>query len=1157
MRLAQVLRNNKYRHSKAPQVLFSPTMTAGWATFGAPLAPGDLPSGRSLNVSGLDTQTDVKTTWPDGSAKFAIVTCKPTGTATMGVSIGDGATGSFTPTIPTASVVFTVYDRYTLLGDFSITSGTLKVKLRNAGASGSKFVADAILIEVLDGSGNPTGVKYIVDNADGSPAYTESGTWTDGGSGVLSGANCGVNLSVRISTDDSATATWQKTGLASGTYRVSASWVSVPNSQNFGYANTQKAGYETFDNNTSRGELFFAQVWDSGEVGGTTLGDFSITSGTCNVRLGDDTASSGVFTMGERVALYLNGSLVAVKGYNDSGVTLVGSAAAASGYAAVGDAGSSSITYYMAASPGGTDYVQWQFTSLASGTYRIVVWQIWGEGDGTVATGINGVALATDSPWTVLDNNTSRGTVTVNQKVWSGRQNTIVYTATLSGSVGSDVWLSGSLCKEWRRYQSPVSGSSVTHPALLVTWDVRCFKDGSSRVQVGVENTYTKARVKEVFYDVSIVINSSTVYTNTKLEHYPACRWTQFFTVSGLTESSVTPDFSRANSSAARLIPKYQNTIGDFTSSSLGDPDGGDPRWQILRMGGISQPNMYTGDVNYVGPYPVWVSAFIVHNTDFARRYMLATARNSIAAYPVHFRDPSDNTVYNPETHPNFWPDPRSSEAYINVDYGAVVNHNWRHFLAGDLSHHPQAALIPYLLTGERYLADELAFWITFEISGAINRLGAQMILESVEARAIGWSLRTVAENTAFLPDAHEAKAWGATCVTNTIQWHDDYAAGNVNWLVENEALPSSPIAYVPITAGIGDDVTSGAYPRISANWQNVYIVYGITLARDLGLVSSSIAANAISRLTGFSLGAFGNQQDSGFPSDPSLSAWPRDCNPLLLINAGFDGICTDDSNYAKDWNVQVGTAGTHVVIGSRSESIGTGGLTGGVLKLVSDGSTLAAICQQFNTANSLLANAGGTVDVLANSTNYYVVCWMKISATDTVGTIIFELTDGSNVVHNSQSYTVNANTLTTSYVRKVFTITTTTLPGAYRLRIRFGSSPTSGRTVYIGPIEMYQVPKTGTRVQSTGFYGMVGFAQSGTNTYAVSWDELFACHLSGGRNSGAPFPNENNFSENALCLNIAERLFLDGASTAYVNCINHPNFSCRDNFNFVRGMYV
>src|SRR5262245_3641908 len=46
------------------------TLSPGWATFGLALPQG---AAKAVQVGSLQTQTDVKVRWPDGSIRFAIV----------------------------------------------------------------------------------------------------------------------------------------------------------------------------------------------------------------------------------------------------------------------------------------------------------------------------------------------------------------------------------------------------------------------------------------------------------------------------------------------------------------------------------------------------------------------------------------------------------------------------------------------------------------------------------------------------------------------------------------------------------------------------------------------------------------------------------------------------------------------------------------------------------------------------------------------------------------------------------------------------------------------------------------------------------------------------------------------------------------------------
>jgi hypothetical protein len=78
--------------------------SGGWATFGLALPPGA--AGASVHVGNLPTQTDVKTTWSDGTIRFAVVTTRIEVPGVQAIASGAAAIGVFTPTWPRASVTF-------------------------------------------------------------------------------------------------------------------------------------------------------------------------------------------------------------------------------------------------------------------------------------------------------------------------------------------------------------------------------------------------------------------------------------------------------------------------------------------------------------------------------------------------------------------------------------------------------------------------------------------------------------------------------------------------------------------------------------------------------------------------------------------------------------------------------------------------------------------------------------------------------------------------------------------------------------------------------------------------------------------------------------------------------------------------------------------
>jgi len=87
---------------------------------------------------------------------------------------------------------------------------------------------------------------------------------------------------------------------------------------------------------------------------------------------------------------------------------------------------------------------------------------------------------------------------------------------------------------------------------------------------------------------------------------------------------------------------------------------------------------------------------------------------------------------------------------------------------------------VPYLVTGDRFFADEMAYWANFCLIGSFssddNRKGAQGLLIGNEVRGIGWGLRNLGDAAAYLPDASPMKAYLASKVVNNLAYFDQYA---------------------------------------------------------------------------------------------------------------------------------------------------------------------------------------------------------------------------------------------------------------------------------------------------------------------------------------------------------------------------------------------
>ena len=122
-----------------------------------------------------------------------------------------------------------------------------------------------------------------------------------------------------------------------------------------------------------------------------------------------------------------------------------------------------------------------------------------------------------------------------------------------------------------------------------------------------------------------------------------------------------------------------------------------------------------------------------------------------------------------------------------------------------DVAHQPSLAYIPYLITGDRYYADEMAFWANYVLLSTYQdrrhntRAGNQGLLYANEVRGMGWGLRNLADAAAYLPDEDPLKRSLAEKVETNLRWFDDYAdnhptpLGAVFWpdkRPENDSMP-------------------------------------------------------------------------------------------------------------------------------------------------------------------------------------------------------------------------------------------------------------------------------------------------------------------------------------------------------------------------------
>jgi hypothetical protein len=119
--------------------------SAGWATFGLALPKGAAQS--AVSVGSLTTQTDIKTVWPDGSIRFAVVTANIPSAGTYAITPGIALTSAYTPTWPSATVSF-------LIGTTTYTASLTAFTATNSWLTGP-LVREARVVVVPNSSAGP------------------------------------------------------------------------------------------------------------------------------------------------------------------------------------------------------------------------------------------------------------------------------------------------------------------------------------------------------------------------------------------------------------------------------------------------------------------------------------------------------------------------------------------------------------------------------------------------------------------------------------------------------------------------------------------------------------------------------------------------------------------------------------------------------------------------------------------------------------------------------------------------------------------------------------------------------------------------------------------------------------------------------------------
>lgn len=418
------------------------------------------------------------------------------------------------------------------------------------------------------------------------------------------------------------------------------------------------------------------------------------------------------------------------------------------------------------------------------------------------------------------------------------------YTATLPAAASADAWLSGPLVREDRHVVAPRSDSGVPHPFLRVNFDRRSFHDGQARVDVSVENMLDLTGATTVTYDVAISVDGQNVFTKTAVQHYYLTRWRQVFTAGSTPAAEVTPDLVPFNET--RALPPYLPLVTNEVNTATGSA------YEILQPGALIANMPDHGGRPELAPYPDWTARYLVHRNATQRGFVLANGDLS-GSWPIHVREAEGGAAsgvgaeryVSLDQRPTIWYDGRAQSTGVDYihgtplpirEYVSTTPGPGQSPLIPDNAHQPSLAYVPYLLTGDRYYAEEMAFWANYSMLRTYNADGVRNskgILQSNEVRGFGWALRNMVDAAAYYPDSSPMKAYLSQKVANNLQWLDAYANSQ------------DPITN-PFTVLWLNKRPEGAQYR--GLWEENYLAYAIDRAWQQGFSGGRAHRDAIAK---------------------------------------------------------------------------------------------------------------------------------------------------------------------------------------------------------------------------------------------------------------------------------------------------------------------
>ena len=418
-----------------------------------------------------------------------------------------------------------------------------------------------------------------------------------------------------------------------------------------------------------------------------------------------------------------------------------------------------------------------------------------------------------------------------------------------SATQPDSLWLDGALVTEGRWSVIPTDNNGQALSGLRVLFDQRTYRDGTQRLEATVENADDTADNQLRNLAVQIWADADRnglldelLFDRNALAMGSGTRFIQRFDF-GLTASAVTPDLEPVFRSGA--LPRYAAAVSDVIDSAFDAAGQLRPEFDLLGPGDLNPYMGSPGGRPEIAPYTDWTARYLVHRRPEQADYLLRLG-DLTGSWPIHLREASDGRLVSLAERPNFWFDARGEDHMRSANWGGSP-------LNPDNAHVPGGlALVPYLLTGDRFYADELAFWANYAVistwpgnsptddasrAGGNAAAGAgRGILATNQVRGFAWGLRNISDAAAYLPDSDPMRQQFQRIVRENLNWLDDWTKRHTGPL---------KMAWLP---GYGTEVDNNGQ-RFAQLWMYDYLAWSIQHAQQLGFTGGTRFRDQVVRI--------------------------------------------------------------------------------------------------------------------------------------------------------------------------------------------------------------------------------------------------------------------------------------------------------------------